>query len=65
MVVIQYETGYETLYAHLNEIGVEAGDEVKMGEIIGGLGSSGQSTGPHLHYEVRKGGENVNPADYY
>ena len=49
----------------LDEIGVEKGEKVVKGQVIGRVGNTGQSTGPHLHYEVRKNGEHLNPADFY
>lgn len=58
---IKNEYGYSTVYAHLAKILVKKGQEVKKGEVIGRVGSSGRSTGPHLHFEVWKGGEAVNP----
>ncbi len=57
--------GYETLYAHLSQILVKEGQNVKRGEVIGLIGSTGKSTGPHLHYEVHLKGEPVNPQNYY
>lgn len=64
-VVIDHGYGYKTIYAHLHEIDVENGDTVSRGEVIGTLGNSGRSTGPHLHYEVRKNNRAVNPFHYY
>jgi len=64
-VVLEHGEGYTSFYAHLDEIGVETGVKVALGQVIGKVGNSGQSTGPHLHYEVRWNGEHVNPADYY
>ncbi|MBS3772498.1 MAG: M23 family metallopeptidase [Bacteroidales bacterium] len=64
-VVINHGYGYRTVYAHLDEIHVEKGDTVSRGEVIGTLGNTGRSTGPHLHYEVRKGNRAVNPFHYY
>jgi murein DD-endopeptidase MepM/ murein hydrolase activator NlpD len=55
---------YKTAYAHLNSYAVEDGQPVERGQIIGYVGSTGQSSGPHLHYEVWKDGVNVNPLDY-
>ena len=60
-VRIQHKDGYETLYSQLSEIKVEEGQEVKQGDVIGLSGSSGVSTGPHLHYEVIHQGKRVNP----
>jgi murein DD-endopeptidase MepM/ murein hydrolase activator NlpD len=65
LVVVEHEDGYATFYAHMDEIGVESGTKVHKGEVIGRVGSTGQSTGPHLHYEVRKDGNHLNPADFY
>jgi len=57
--------GYQTLYAHLNKILVKKGQKVKRGEIIGHVGNTGLSVGPHLHYEVHKDGEKLNPSYFY
>lgn len=62
---ISHGFNYLTRYAHLNEILVKPGDEVKRGQIIGRVGSTGKSTGPHLHYEVRYKDEPQNPVNYY
>jgi len=61
---IQHEFGIETRYAHQNAISVEVGQRVSQGDRIGDIGNSGRSTGSHLHYEVRVGGEPVNPMIY-
>lgn len=60
-VIIAHENGVETLYAHCERVTVETGKHVKRGEIVGLVGSSGYSTGCHLHFEVRIGGEHVDP----
>ncbi|MGD1899997.1 MAG: M23 family metallopeptidase [Phormidesmis sp.] len=60
-VTIDHDYGYETLYAHLSEIKVEAGQTVKRGQIIGYMGSTGRSTGPHLHYSIYKNDQAINP----
>lgn len=60
-VEIDNGLGFTTLYAHLSKISVKRGDQVKVGEIIGLGGSSGRSTGPHLHYEIRYNGAPFNP----
>lgn len=61
LVVIDHGGGVRTYYAHLSRIDVIAGQEVRRGEIVGALGRSGRTTAPHLHYEVRIGGNPVNP----
>ena len=64
-IEINHGFGYRTRYAHLQSIKVKVGQKVVRGEVIGGVGSSGKSTGPHLHYEVVVKGEKVNPVNYY
>lgn len=64
-VKINHGWGYETVYAHLSKYNVKEGQEIKRGDIIGYVGNSGASTAPHLHYEVHKDGQRVNPALYY
>lgn len=64
-VVIDHGYGYETMYAHMSKFNVSRGQRVKRGDIIGYVGSTGRSTGPHLHYEVMKDGEKINPANYF
>ncbi len=64
MVELDHGTGYTTRYGHLSQIDVEIGDRVIKGQIIGEVGSTGRSTGPHLHYEVRFNGTPVDPVDY-
>lgn len=63
-VIIQHDDHYESLYAHMSSIKVKAGEHIKKGTVIGLVGNSGASTAPHLHYEVLKDGQPVNPADY-
>jgi len=63
-VRIQHKNNFETLYGHLSKISVRVGQEVTAGEKIGEIGSTGRSTGNHLHYEVRKNGKPVNPIAY-
>lgn len=65
LVVIEHEDAYTTFYAHLNTMEVEDGARVQKGAVIGRVGSSGQSTGSHLHYEVRQMGKHVNPSDFF
>ncbi len=64
-VVINHSYGYETLYAHQYRIKVKAGQRVKRGEQIGWVGSTGKSTGPHLHYEVHKNGRKMDPVYFF
>jgi len=65
MIIVDHGFGYQTLYAHLQKVGVLVGTEVKRGQKIGTVGSTGLSVGPHLHYEVHKNGRHVNPIDYF
>jgi len=64
MVVLDHGYGIRTRYGHLNEFKTDVGDNVERGEIIGTIGNSGRSTGPHLHYEVEVNGICENPKDY-
>lgn len=64
-VVINHGFGYQTLYGHMSRIKAIQGKKVKRGELIGYVGSTGLSTAPHLHYEVIKNGEKVNPINFY
>ncbi|HLN95026.1 MAG TPA: peptidoglycan DD-metalloendopeptidase family protein [Flavobacterium sp.] len=64
-IVIRHGYGYETLYGHLSRYKAKRGQRVKRGEIIGYVGSTGRSEAPHLHYEVHKNGEVVNPINFY
>lgn len=63
-IVIYHGLGYSTLYAHLSQIEVEVGEQVDSGERIGAVGSTGWSTGPHLHFELRIDGNAVDPTPY-
>lgn len=63
-VIIDHGNGYKTLYGHMKEISVSVGDVVKTGEKLGVMGSTGHSTGVHLHFEIIKNGKTVNPAKY-
>ena len=60
-IKISHGNGYETAYGHMSSIAVSSGDSVKKGDVIGYVGSSGYSTGPHLHFEVLASGQTVNP----
>jgi murein DD-endopeptidase MepM/ murein hydrolase activator NlpD len=64
-VVINHGFGYETLYGHMVRIKAKIGQTVKRGDIIGWVGSTGKSTGPHCHYEVHKNGNAVDPVYYF
>ena len=64
MVEIEHGAGLTSRYGHLSEILVEEGQQVKANEVVGRLGSTGRSTGPHLHYEVRIDGEPVDPSRF-
>jgi murein DD-endopeptidase MepM/ murein hydrolase activator NlpD len=64
-VVIRHGFGYESLYAHLSKYNCRPGQKVKRGDVIGYVGSTGRSEGPHCHYEVHKDGKVVNPLNFY
>lgn len=64
-VVVNHGYGYETLYGHQYRIKVKPGQRVKRGELIGWVGSTGKSTGPHLHYEVHKNGRHIDPIYFF
>ena len=64
-VVINHGYGYETLYGHMVRIKARGGHQVKRGEVIGYVGSTGKSTGPHCHYEVRKNGQKLDPVYFF
>jgi Peptidase family M23 len=64
MVELDHGNGLATRYGHLSEIDVSVGDKIRIGQVIGKLGSTGRSTGPHLHYETRVNGEAVNPQKF-
>jgi len=64
-VIINHGYGYETLYGHMVRIKARQGQSVKRGEVIGYVGSTGKSTGPHCHYEVHRSGKPINPVYYF
>ena len=64
MIDLSHGFGYATRYGHLSEILVRPGQRVRRGDVIGRVGSTGRSTGPHLHYEVFRDGRRVNPWKY-
>jgi len=63
-IKIRHANNIETWYGHLSKINVKDGQRVTVGDMIGKVGSTGRSTGPHLHYEIRKNGQPVNPKQY-
>lgn len=65
MILIEYNHQWATLYAHLHSFNVREGDFVKKGEHIGGMGNTGRSTGTHLHFELIKNKQPVNPIKYF
>jgi murein DD-endopeptidase MepM/ murein hydrolase activator NlpD len=64
-VVVNHGFGYQTLYGHMSKIKARVGEKVKRGEVIGYVGSTGKSTGPHCHYEVHRSGRQVDPIYYF
>jgi murein DD-endopeptidase MepM/ murein hydrolase activator NlpD len=60
-VILRHRNGYETIYCHLSSVAVSSGKPVSQKQVIGYVGSTGLSTGPHLHFEVKRGGQHVNP----
>ena len=64
-IIIDHGFGYKTMYAHLQAFKVRAGEQVKRGQVIGKIGSTGKSTSPHCHYEVWKNNKPVDPINYF
>lgn len=64
-IIINHGNGFKTLYGHLSKFKVKRGQKVTRGQLIGLIGSTGKSTGPHLHYEVHRNGEKLNPAFFF
>lgn len=64
--VLKYETedGYEVMYAHLSQVLVKKGDEIRQGQVVAKSGNTGLSTGPHLHYSLWRNGELIDPMDF-
>ncbi|WP_396172442.1 M23 family metallopeptidase [Flavobacterium sp.] len=65
LIIISHGFGYQSYYAHLSKYKVRAGQRVKRGDVIGFVGSTGRSEAPHLHYEVHKDGDAINPINFY
>ena len=63
-IMLKHGNGFETLYGHLSKILVSVGQKIEIGQQIGNVGSTGRSTGPHLHYEVHKNGQKINPESF-
>jgi murein DD-endopeptidase MepM/ murein hydrolase activator NlpD len=63
-VVLNHGNGFQTLYGHLSKITVSPAQKIEIGQQIGNIGSTGRSTGPHLHYEVRRNGQQINPQPF-
>jgi murein DD-endopeptidase MepM/ murein hydrolase activator NlpD len=64
-IIITHGYGYQTLYGHLSRINVRIGQKVKRGDVIGFVGNTGKSTGPHCHYEVIKNGRKIDPINFF
>ncbi|WP_456397352.1 M23 family metallopeptidase [Desulfurobacterium sp.] len=64
IVIVRHPSGYETVYAHLRKIYVKRGQKVKLGQVIGEMGNTGRSTGPHLHYGIMKNDRWINPMKF-
>jgi murein DD-endopeptidase MepM/ murein hydrolase activator NlpD len=64
-IIINHGYGYSTIYAHLDSFNVRSGQKVERGDVIGFVGSTGTSVAPHLHYEIKLNGRNVDPVNYY
>ncbi|MBI35531.1 MAG: peptidase M23 [Flavobacteriales bacterium] len=64
-IIINHGFGYKTLYAHMHEFSVKKGQKVKRGDVIGKVGNTGTSTGPHLHYEVIRNNKKIDPSNFF
>ncbi len=64
LIIIDHGNGIQTYYGHCSKLYVKVGDKVNSADVIGAVGTTGNSTGPHLHFEIRRNGEYVNPAQY-
>ncbi|MEO8568989.1 MAG: M23 family metallopeptidase [Ginsengibacter sp.] len=63
-IILKHGNGFETLYGHLSKILVSSGQQIEIAQQIGSIGSTGRSTGPHLHYEVHRNGQKINPESF-
>lgn len=63
--MIDHGNGYKTLYGHMSSIAVSSGQSVSQGDTIGYVGSTGMSTGPHLHFEIWSGGSRIDPEQFF
>ncbi|MFN4297136.1 MAG: M23 family metallopeptidase [Brevundimonas sp.] len=63
-VEVRHPNGLRSFYAHMSAVDVQTGAEVAAGQVVGKVGSTGYSTGPHLHFEIRRGGARLNPVNY-
>ena len=63
-VIVQHESGVQTLYAHLSRVDVREGERLQRGAVLGAVGESGRATGPHLHFEVRRNGQALDPKNW-
>ena len=63
-IILKHGNGFETLYGHLSKILVRGGQQIDIGQPIGNIGSTGRSTGPHLHYEIHRNGQKINPQSF-
>lgn len=63
-IILKHANGFETLYGHLSKILIRPGQKIEIGQQIGKIGSTGRSTGPHLHYEVHRNGQRINPQSF-
>ncbi|MBN1984443.1 MAG: M23 family metallopeptidase, partial [Chitinivibrionales bacterium] len=64
VIITHKETGFQTVYAHMQQTAVVEGQRIRRGDLVGYMGGTGRSTGPHLHYEIRKNGRTTNPMGF-